>query len=51
MVVLGGPSDSEIARAFDADLIDGVIRQVQCAVHVVPTASDLLLRVAQSAAR
>ncbi len=40
MVVIGSPSDSEITRAFDADLTDSLIHQAHCAVHIVPTRSD-----------
>ena len=52
IVVIGTPSDAEIARAFDADLTDNLIREAHCAVHIVPTGSDhRRLSAAQSAAR
>ena len=37
MVVIGSPSDAEIARAFDADLTDSLIQEAQCAIHIVQT--------------
>jgi hypothetical protein len=40
MVVIGTSSDTEIARAFDADLTDTLLREAGCAVHIVPTGSD-----------
>jgi hypothetical protein len=39
MVVIGGPSDTEMARAFDADLTDSLIQEAQCAIHIVKTGS------------
>jgi ACDE family multidrug resistance protein len=52
IVVIGTPSDAEIARAFDADLTDNLIREAHCAVHIVPTGSDRRrLSAAQSVAR
>ncbi len=52
MVVIGTPSDTEIARAFDADLTENLIQEAHCAVHIVPTRSDHRpLSAAQSAGR
>jgi nucleotide-binding universal stress UspA family protein len=52
MVVIGTPSDTEVAWAFDADLTDSLIGEAQWAVHIVPTGSDHRpLWATQSAAR
>jgi ACDE family multidrug resistance protein len=52
MVVIGTPSDAEIARAFDADLTDNLIREAHCAVHIVPIGShQRALSATQPAAR
>ena len=36
MIVIGTPSDTEVACAFSANLTDNLIQEAHCAVHVVP---------------
>ena len=40
MIVIGTRTDTEIARVFDADLTDSLLREAHCAVHIVPSGSD-----------
>ena len=52
MVVIGSPSDTEMARAFDADLTNSLIQAAHCAIHIVQTEShQRALSATQSAAR
>jgi hypothetical protein len=40
MIIIGAPGDSEIAEIFDASLTSEVVRDVQCAVHIVAPAGE-----------
>jgi nucleotide-binding universal stress UspA family protein/MFS family permease len=52
MVVIGTPSDTDAARAFNADLTNSLIREAHCALHIVPTGADRRrLSAIQSASR
>jgi ACDE family multidrug resistance protein len=51
MIVIGTHSDTEIARVFDANLTDSLLREAHCAVHIVPSGSDDRPLRVESAAR
>jgi len=40
MILIGTPTDSEIAGIFDAALTSQVVRHAHCAVHIIPSGYD-----------
>jgi nucleotide-binding universal stress UspA family protein len=40
MIVIGAPGEKGIAKIFDASLTSEVVRDAQCAVHIVAPAAE-----------